>query len=77
VRIVARHSKGKRVAGDVASLRRQTSCGVQGVAATARFDRRGRVTFLLPAPTPPDTVAVYRVTTKVNNTFTLPIVVRP
>ena len=27
-------------------------------------------------PTPPDTIAVYRVTTKTNNTFSLPIVVR-
>ena len=46
------------------------------MAGTAKFDKHGRVTFPLPSPTPPDTVAVYRVTTKVNNTFTLPIVVR-
>jgi hypothetical protein len=32
------------------------------------------VTFVLPPPAPPDTIAVYRVTTRVNNTFTLPIV---
>lgn len=77
IRIVARHSKGARVRGATATLRRQSGCGVQGAAATATFDRRGRVSFLLPAPVPPDTIAVYRVTTKVNNTFTLPIVVRP
>jgi predicted outer membrane repeat protein len=76
VRIVARHSQGKRVKGQKATLRRTTGCGTQTVAGTARFDKHGRVTMTLAFPTPPDTVAVYRVTTRTNRTFTLPIVVR-
>jgi hypothetical protein len=76
VRILVRHSKGKRVAGQVATIRRTTGCGTQTVAGTARFDKRGKVAVTLAFPTAPDTIAVYRVTTRTNNTFTLPIVIR-
>jgi hypothetical protein len=76
LRVVARHSKGWRVAGEKATVRRQAGCGKQVTAASVKFDRRGRLTTVLPAPTGADTIAVYRITTKTNNTFTLPIVVR-
>jgi hypothetical protein len=76
VRIVAHHSKGKRVAGQVATIRRTTGCGTQTVAGTARFDKHGKITVTLAFPTPPDTIAVYRLTTRTNKTFTLPIIVR-
>ncbi|MCW2966914.1 MAG: hypothetical protein JWM71_686, partial [Solirubrobacteraceae bacterium] len=76
LKVTARHSKGKRVAGQTVNVLRQTSCGKQSRFATARFDKRGEVTVVLPAPKPPDTIAVYRLNTKTNSTFTLPIVVR-
>jgi hypothetical protein len=76
LRVVARHSKGRRVAGEKATIRRQTGCNTQVTAGTAKFDKRGRITTTLPAPTGADTIAVYRITAKTNNTFTLPIVVR-
>lgn len=76
LRIVARHSRGRRVSGQKVTIRRQLGCDQQTVAGTLTFDRRGRVTTVLPAPTGADTIAVYRLTTKTNNTFTLPIVVR-
>jgi hypothetical protein len=76
LQVVAVHTKGKRVAGETATVRRQTGCDAQVAAGTVRFDRRGRITTTLPAPTGADTIAVYRITTKTNNTFTLPIVVR-
>ena len=75
LQVVVVHSRGKRVAGEKATIRRQTGCNTQITAGTAKFDRRGRLTTKLPAPTGADTIAVYRITTKTNNTFTLPIVV--
>lgn len=76
LRIVARHARGARVAGETARIIRQAGCGKQATFATAKFDSDGEVTVVLPFPTAPDTIAVYRVTTRVNQTFTLPIVVR-
>jgi len=76
LQVTARHTKGKRVAGQAVSVLRQTSCSKQSKFATAKFDKRGEVTVLLPAPKPPDTIAVYRLSTKTNSTFTLPIVVK-
>jgi hypothetical protein len=76
LRVVVRHSRGRRVAGEKATIRRQTGCTAQVTAGTAKFDKRGRITTTLPKPTGADTVAVYRITTKTNSTFTLPIVVR-
>jgi hypothetical protein len=76
LRVVARHSKGKRVAGERATVLRQSGCNDQKRSGTATFDKRGVLTVVLAAPRPPDTVAVYRITTRTNNTFSLPIVVR-
>jgi hypothetical protein len=76
LRVTAVHSKGKRVAGEKATVRRQTGCDAQVTAGIAKFDKRGRLTTTLAAPAGADTIAVYRITTKTNSTFTLPIVVR-
>jgi hypothetical protein len=76
LRIVARHSKRGRVRGEKAVVLKQTGCNRQRTYKTLKFDGKGEVTIVLPLPKPPDRIAVYRVTTRVNKTFTLPIVVR-
>ena len=76
LRIVARHSKGNRVKGQTANVLRRSGCGKQSGFARAKFNARGEVTVTLPFATAPDTIAVYRVTTRAGNTFTLPILVR-
>ena len=76
LRITARHAQGAKVAGGKVTILRQLGCRQQTTFAVKRFDKRGRVTVTLPFATPPDTIAVYRATSPVGRTYSLPLAVR-
>ncbi|MFL5845286.1 MAG: Ig-like domain repeat protein [Solirubrobacteraceae bacterium] len=77
LRVVIRHASGGRVEGEAATVLRQDGCRKQAAyGSRPKFDKHGEVTVVLPYAAAPETVAVYRLNSKTNGTFTLPIVVR-